>query len=59
MREEYNQSKVSAAIRMEFMTKRMNRPVEDTRLAVASYEDRLATNQKVPESMKGSEVIGG
>ena len=56
---EYHQMQRNAAIRIEFMTKRMNCPVEDTRFEVASYEDRLATNQPIPAALKGMDAIGG
>ncbi|NUK31037.1 terminase large subunit [Parageobacillus sp. VR-IP] len=58
MRKEYELGKINAAIRIEFMTKRMNMPVDDTRKEVATYEDRLATNQPFPENLKGMEAIG-
>lgn len=56
---EYELGKHRAEVRIEFMTKRMNCPVEDTRFEVASYEDRLATDQPVPPKLKGQEAIGG
>lgn len=57
MFQEYSQMQRSSQVRMTFMTKRMNRPLEDTRFAVASYEDILHTKQKeMPEKME--EVIG-
>jgi len=59
MMNEYHQMQRNAAIRIEFMTKRMNCPVEDTRFEVASYEDRLATNQPIPPQLKGMDAIGG
>lgn len=59
MKKEYHQMQRNAAIRIEFMTKRMNCPVEDTRFEVASYEDRLATNQPIPAALKGMDAIGG
>ncbi|MGG3808561.1 terminase TerL endonuclease subunit [Geobacillus thermodenitrificans] len=58
MKKEYELGKINAAIRIEFMTKRMNMPVDDTRKEVATYEDRLATNQPFPENLKGMEAIG-
>ncbi|UOE57960.1 terminase TerL endonuclease subunit [Cytobacillus oceanisediminis] len=57
MKSEYSQMQRNAAIRIEFMTKRMNSPVEDTRKAVATYEDILATEQPVPD-FSGFECIG-
>ncbi|WP_081757345.1 terminase TerL endonuclease subunit [Cytobacillus firmus] len=57
MKSEYSQMQRNAAIRIEFMTKRMNSPVEDTRKAVATYEDILATEQPMPD-FSGFECIG-
>ncbi|PTY77360.1 terminase [Heyndrickxia sporothermodurans] len=59
MKTEYQQMQRNAAIKIEFMTKRMNCPIEDTRFEVASYEDRLATNQPIPPQLKGMDAIGG
>ncbi len=59
MKDEYSLGKRRAEIRIEFMTKRMNTPMEDTRFEVASYEDRLATNQPIPDVIDDSEAIGG
>jgi phage terminase large subunit-like protein len=59
MKTEYQQMQRNAAIKIEFMTKRMNSPIEDTRFEVASYEDRLATNQPIPPQLKGMDSIGG
>lgn len=61
MRKEYEQGKINAAIRIEFMTKRMNCPVDDTRKEVATYKERLATDQPWPDEqeIKGIEVIAG
>lgn len=58
MKTEYQQMQRNAAIRIEFMTKRMNSPMEDTRSVVATYEDILATNQIIPD-LSGQECIGG
>src|SRR5699024_1210908 len=43
---------------IEFMTKRMNLPQDDVLKEVASYEDRLATDQPLPEGIDGIEAIG-
>lgn len=60
MKDEYDLMQRQPKIKMEFMTKRMNCPIEDTRFEVCSYEDRLATNQPIPlEELKGLEVVGG
>lgn len=52
MRKEYHDMKRNSALRIEFMTKRMNLPVEDTRKEVATYEERLATEQPFPDDIK-------
>lgn len=60
MIKEYNKMQRNAALRIVFMTKRMNCPMEDTRFEVASYEDRLATNQPIPyNKLEGLDTIGG
>lgn len=60
MKDEYRQMKRQAEIRIEFMTKRMNCPVEDTRFKVCTDEERRATNQIVPyEEMQGIDAVGG
>ena len=59
MRQEYQDMQFNSPMRQEFMTKRMNLPIEDTRKAIATYEDILATNQPIPDSLEGCEVIGG
>lgn len=59
MKQEYHDMQINAQLRIEFMTKRMNCPQEDVRKEVATYEDRLATEQPFPEDMNGIEVIGG
>ncbi|TLS37980.1 terminase large subunit [Pseudalkalibacillus caeni] len=58
MQQEFYDMQRNASLRIEFMTKRMNMPVEDTRREVATYEDRLATDQEIPD-FKGYEVVGG
>jgi len=58
-KKQYYRMQRNAKLRMEFMTKRMNRPIEDPRFEVASYEDRLATNQPIPQQLKGIDTIGG
>lgn len=57
MNTEYAKMQRRPSLRITFMTKRMNSPLEDTRFAVASYEDVLHTREKeFPEKM--DEVIG-
>lgn len=59
MKQEYQDMQFNSAMRQEFMTKRMNLPIEDTRKAIATYEDILATDQSIPDSLEGLEAIGG
>lgn len=59
MKSEYQNAQFNSSLWLEFMTKRMNRPQEDVRKEVATYEDRLATNQPIPEDIKGVQAIGG
>lgn len=57
MNTEYSKMQRRPSLRLTFMTKRMNCPMEDTRFAVATYEDVLHTKEKeFPEKM--DEVIG-
>lgn len=57
MNTEYSKMQRRPSLRLTFMTKRMNCPMEDTRFAVASYDDVLHTKEKeFPEKM--DEVIG-
>jgi phage terminase large subunit-like protein len=58
MKQEYHDMQINSALRTEFMTKRMNYPVEDARKEVATYEERKATDQPLPENVKGMEAIG-
>ncbi|MEB3054469.1 terminase TerL endonuclease subunit [Bacillus pseudomycoides] len=59
MRQEYYDMQKNSSLRIEFMTKRMNSPVEDSRKEVATYDDRLATDQPFPENLKGIDAVGG
>lgn len=57
MNTEYAKMQRRPSLRLTFMTKRMNCPMEDSRFAVASYEDVLHTKEKeFPEQLE--EVIG-
>lgn len=57
MNTEYAKMQRRPSLRLTFMTKRMNCPMEDTRFAVASYEDVLHTKEKeFPNDL--DEVIG-
>ncbi|MED4492821.1 terminase TerL endonuclease subunit [Heyndrickxia coagulans] len=59
MLKEFSLAQRKPAIKIEFMTKRMNSPISDPRFEVATYEDRLATNQPIPPQLKGMDAIGG
>lgn len=59
MKQEYHDMQINAQFRTEFMTKRMNLPQEDVRKEVATYADRLATDQPLPDDMQGITAIGG
>lgn len=58
MKQEYHDMQINAQLRIEFMTKRMNLPQDDVLKEVASYEDRLATDQPLPDGIDGIEAIG-
>jgi len=58
MKKEYDKMQRNSAMRMEFMAKRMNLPMKDLRREVATYDDRLATNQDIPD-LTTFEAIGG
>ncbi|HFJ9375120.1 TPA: terminase TerL endonuclease subunit [Bacillus nitratireducens] len=58
MKQEYHDMQHNSSFRIEFMTKRMNLPMEDVLKEVATYEDRLATEQALPENLQGMECIG-
>lgn len=59
MKKEYLAMQRNSALYMEFMTKRMNCPIENVLTEVATYEDRLATDQPLPVNLKGIDAIGG
>lgn len=58
MLQEYAKMQRNASLRIEFMTKRMNSPMEDTRFQVASYDDLLHT-QEEPFPDGPLEAVGG
>lgn len=58
MEQEYEDMQSNEQLRIEFMTKRMNCPQQDTYTAVASWEKIKATNKPLPE-LKGLSCIGG
>lgn len=59
MKQEYHDMQINSQLRVEFMTKRMNLPQDDIMTEVATYEDRLATDQPLPEVLKDVDAICG
>lgn len=57
IKEEYEDLADDPSNREEFMTKRMNFPVQDLERSVAKWEEILATNKPMPD-VKGMECIG-
>ena len=56
---EYDNMQSRPSARLEFMTKRMNIPQEETMFAAASWEQIEATNQPIPyDELKGQSCIG-
>lgn len=55
---DYRDALKSKDLKMEFLTKRLNYPLEDTQHAVASWENILGTNQDIPD-LTGEVCIGG
>lgn len=55
--EEYEDLEDDPSNREEFMTKRMNLPVQDLERSVAKWEEILATNRPIPD-LQGRECIG-
>lgn len=58
MEEEYNDMEFQPQTALTFMTKRMNRPAQDSYTVVAEWEKIKATNQEIPE-LEGCSCIGG
>lgn len=58
MDEEYNDMEFQPQTALTFMTKRMNRPAQDSYTVVAEWEKIKATNQEIPE-LEGCSCIGG
>lgn len=60
METEYENMQTRPSARIEFMTKRMNLPQEETMFSVASWEQIKATDQELPlEELKGQTCVGG
>lgn len=57
MDQEYEDMKYQPQLAIEFMTKRMNLPAQDTYTAVAEWEKIKATNQPVPD-LVGASCMG-
>ncbi|CEN31397.1 terminase large subunit domain-containing protein [Paraclostridium sordellii] len=58
MEQEYEDMKYQPQLAIEFMTKRMNRPAQDSFTVVAEWDKIVATNQKIP-TLDGCTCIGG
>ncbi|MCU5053238.1 terminase large subunit [Bacillus cereus] len=60
METEYENMQTRPSARIEFMTKRMNLPQEETMFSVANWEQIKATDQEFPlEELKGQTCVGG
>lgn len=55
---DYQAALKSKDLKIEFLTKRLNYPLEDVTHAVASWEDILQTNQPIPD-LTGELCVGG
>ncbi len=58
MQQEYIEMKNNRELAIEFMTKRMNIPVQNAEMEVATWDKILATNKQVPD-LNGYSCIGG
>lgn len=59
MLSEYEKAKLRPELWQEFLIKRMNIPKVDEAKCVTSWENILATNQKLPDIPNGIDAIGG
>lgn len=57
-KDDFESAKRSPDLKIEFLTKRLNWPIEDASHNVADWEDILATNQEIPD-LTGSLAYGG
>jgi phage terminase large subunit-like protein len=57
MEQEYEDMQYQPQLAIEFMTKRMNLPAQDTYTAVAEWDKIKATNQPIPD-LQGASCIG-
>ncbi|MGX7099436.1 terminase TerL endonuclease subunit [Globicatella sanguinis] len=57
-RKDYKKALKIKDMKIEFLTKRLNHPLEDTTYSVASWEDISATNQAMPD-LTGAVCVGG
>lgn len=57
-RKDYKSALKSKDMKIEFLTKRLNHPLEDTTYSVASWEDILQTDQAIPD-LTGEVCVGG
>ncbi|MBO2724810.1 terminase TerL endonuclease subunit [Lactiplantibacillus plantarum] len=58
MRKMYVKMQFETSKREEFMTKRMDFPIEDLERSIAPYEQIKATNKPIPDDLDGMEAIG-
>lgn len=58
MQQEYIEMKNNRELAIEFMTKRMNIPVQNAEMEVATWDKILATNKEIPD-LTGYSCIGG
>ncbi|HEM3632366.1 TPA: terminase large subunit [Streptococcus suis] len=57
-RDDYKKAKRSKEMFIEFLTKRLNYPIEDVTHGVAEWEDIVAASKVLPDDLEGSECVG-
>lgn len=57
-RKDFASALKSKDLKIEFLTKRLNHPLEDTTYSVASWDDIVQTNQDIPD-LNGEVCVGG
>ncbi|ORO47567.1 terminase TerL endonuclease subunit [Streptococcus oralis] len=57
-RDDYKKAKRSKEMFIEFLTKRLNYPIEDTTHGVAEWEDIVAASRPLPDDLEGGECVG-
>lgn len=56
--DDFKKAKRSKEMFIEFMTKRLNFPIQDTTHGVAEWEDIVAASQDLPDDLAGMECVG-